>query len=57
MNAADQSAVSLLRQDIVQTYLSLAAVDAVEGVGHETFGCATIVFHKSKLVVFCETQM
>ena len=55
-NAAEQSAVHLLCQDIAQTYLSLAAVGALEGVGHATFGVANKSVQKSKLVVFHETQ-
>ena len=40
IDAADQSAVSLLCQDIVQTCLFLAATGALDGVGHATFGGA-----------------
>ena len=56
MNAADESAVCLLCQDIIQTCLSLAAVGALERVGHATFEGAKESFQKSELVVFCETQ-
>ena len=38
INAADESAVRLLCQDIIQTYLSLAAVGALERIGHAIFG-------------------
>ena len=38
INPTSQSVVCLLRQDIVQTCLSLAAVDALEGVRHAAFG-------------------
>ena len=55
-NAANQSAVHLLCQDIVQTYLPLAAVGALEGVGHAIFEGANKSFQKSELVAFCETQ-
>ena len=46
INAADQSAVRLLCQDIVQRCLSLAAVGALEGVGHATFGGTNISLYK-----------
>ena len=36
INAAVESAVRLLCQDIVQTSLSLAAVGALERIGHAT---------------------
>ena len=56
IDAVDESAVRLLFQDITQTCLSLAAVGALERVGHVTFGCAKGSVQKSELVVFCETQ-
>ena len=56
MNAADESAVRLLCQDIIQTCLSIAAVGALERIGHATFGGAKESVQKSELVVFCETQ-
>ena len=56
INAADQSAVHLLCQAIVQTCLSVAADGALEGVGHATFRGAKKRVQKSELVVFCETQ-
>ena len=38
INAADESAVRLLCQDVIQTCLSLAAVGALERIaGHATF--------------------
>ena len=40
INAADQSAVHVLCQDVVQMCLSLATVDGLEGVGHATFEVA-----------------
>ena len=56
INAADQSAVRLLRQDVVEARLALAAVGALERVGYATFGGAKGGVQKSKFVVFCETQ-
>ena len=56
MNAADQSTVRLLGQNIVQTCLTLAAVGALGCVGHATFGRAKQSVQKSELVVFRETQ-
>ena len=56
INAADESAVRLLCQNLIQTYLSLAAVGALERIGHTTFGDAKDSVHKSEFVVFCETQ-
>ena len=53
----NESAVRLLCQDMIQTGLSLAAVGALERVGHATFGGAKeSVQKKSELAVFCETQ-
>ena len=56
MNAADQSTVRLLCQDIVQTCLSLAAVGALERVGHAIFGGAKESIQRSEVDVFYETQ-
>ena len=56
INAADESAVRLLCPNIIQTCWSLAAVGALERIGHATFGGAKESAHKSELVVFCETQ-
>ena len=56
INAADESAVRLLCQNIIQTCLSLATVGALERIGHATFGDAKESVQKSELVVFCETQ-
>ena len=36
--------------------LSLAAVSALERIGHVTFGGAKESVQKSELVVFCQTQ-
>ena len=56
INAAYESAVRLLCQDIIQTCLSLAAVGALECAGHTIFGVVKESVQKSELVVFCETQ-
>ena len=41
INAVDESVVRLLlRQDIIETCLSPAAVGALERIGHATFGGA-----------------
>ena len=56
IKAADESAVRLLCQDVIQTCLSLAAVGALERIGYATFGGAKGSVQKSELVVFCETQ-
>ena len=56
INAADESAVGLLRQGLIQTRLFLAVVGALERIGHATFGGAKESVQKSKLLVFCETQ-
>ena len=56
INAADESAVRLLCRNIIQTCWFLAAVGALECVGHATFGGAKESVQKSELVVFCETQ-
>ena len=56
INAADQSAVRLFRQDVVEARLALAGVGALERVGYATFGGAKEGVEKSKFVVFCETQ-
>ena len=56
VNAASQSTIRLICQDLVQTCLSLATVGALERVGYATFGGAKKSVHKSELVVFCETQ-
>ena len=47
INPADESAVRLLYQDIIQTCLFLAAVGAMERVGHATFGSAKKSVQKS----------
>ena len=52
-NAADESAVRLLCQDVIQTCLSLAAVGALERMGHATVWGAKESVQKSELVVFC----
>ena len=56
INAADESAVHLLCQDVIQTCFSLAVVGALERIGHATFGGAKKKVPKSELVVFCENQ-
>ena len=56
INAADESAVRLLCQDIIQTCLSLAAVGALERIGHATVRSAKKSVQESELVVFFETQ-
>ena len=56
INVADESAVRLLCQDVIQTCLSLAEVGALERIGRATFGGAKTKVQKSELVVFCETQ-
>ena len=56
INAADESAVGLFCQDIILACVSLAAVGALERIGHATFGDAKESVQKSELVVFCETQ-
>ena len=56
INAADESEVRLLCQNIIQTCLSLAAVGALERIGNATFGVAKESVQKSELVVFCKTQ-
>ena len=56
INAADESAVRLLCQNIIQTCLPLAAVGALGRIGHATLGGAKESVQKSELVVFCETQ-
>ena len=56
INAADELAVRLLCHDVIQTWLSLAAVGALERIGHATFGGAKESVQKSELVVFCEIQ-
>ena len=55
-NGADESAVRLLDQDIIQKCLSLAAVGALERMGHATFGGANESVQKSEPVIFCEAQ-
>ena len=54
--AADQSAVRLLRQDVVKTSLALAAVGALERVGYATFRGAKERIQKSEFSVFCKAQ-
>ena len=54
MNAADESPVRLLCQNIIQTCLSLAPVGALERIGHATFGGAKESVQKIELVVFCQ---
>ena len=56
INAADQSAVRLLRQDVVEAYLALAAVGALKREGYATFVGAKEGVQKSNFVVFCETE-
>ena len=56
INAANESAVRLLCQDIIQRCLSLAAVGALERKGHATFEDAQDSVQKGELIVFCETQ-
>ena len=56
IKAADESAVRLLYQDVTQTCFSLAAVGALERIGHATFWGAKESVQKSKLVVLYETQ-
>ena len=56
MDPADESVIRLLCGDIIQTCLSLAAVGALERVGHATFWGAKESVKKSELVVFWETQ-
>ena len=56
INAADESPVRLLCQNMIQTCLSLAAVGALERIGHATFGGSKESVQKSEPVVFCETQ-
>ena len=56
INAADQSAVRLLRQHVVEARLALATVGALKRVGYDTFGGAKEGVQKSKFVVFCEIQ-
>ena len=52
----DESVVTLLCQDIIQTCLFLAAVGVLERIGHADFGGAKESVQKSELVVICETQ-
>ena len=52
----DESSVRLLCRDIIQMCLSLAAVGALERIGHASFGGAKKRVQKSELVGFCETQ-
>ena len=54
--AADQSAVRLLRQEVVEACLALPAVGALKRVGYATFGGAKEGVQKSKFVVSCETE-
>ena len=56
INAADESAVHLLCQDIIQTDLSLASVSALERIGHATFGGTKESVQKSEVIVFYENQ-
>ena len=56
INAADESAVRLFDQDLIQTCLSLTVVRALERVGYATFRGAKESVQKSELVVFCKTQ-
>ena len=56
INAADESAVRLLCQGIIQKCLSLAVVGALGRAGHATFGGAKESIQKNELVLFCETQ-
>ena len=56
INAADESAVRLLCQNIIQTCLSLAAVGALEHVGNAISEGAKESVQKSERTVFCETQ-
>ena len=56
INAADESAFELLCQDIILTCLSLAAVGALERIGHAIVGSAKESIQKSELVAFCEAQ-
>ena len=56
IDAADDSAVHLLCQDVIETCLSLVAVGALKRIGHATFRGAKESVQKSELVVFCETQ-
>ena len=52
----DEWEVRLLCKNKIQTSLSLAAVGALEHIGHATFGGAKETVWKSELVVFGETQ-
>ena len=54
INAADESAVRLLCQNIIQTYLSFAVIGALERIGHATFAKESV--QKSERVVVCESQ-
>ena len=56
INAADESAVRLLCQKMIQMCLSLGAVNALEHIGHATFGGAKENVQKNELVVFRKTQ-
>ena len=56
INAADESAVCMPCQDIVQTSWFLAAVSALERVQNATFEGTQKSVQKSELGVFCETQ-
>ena len=56
INAADQSVLRLLRQDVVEACLGLAAVGALKREGYATFGGAKEGVQKSIFVVFCETE-
>ena len=50
MNAANQSTVLLLWQDIIQACVFLAAVGALECEGHPTLGVQKKVFRRASLL-------
>ena len=52
----DQLTIRLLCHNIIQTFLSLAVVGALERVGYATFEGAKKKVRKSEFVAFCETQ-
>ena len=56
MNAADRRSVYFVTMSSRRRACSLLWL-TLEGAGHSTFGGAEIVFNKSELVVFCETQL
>ena len=56
IDAADQSPVRLLRQDVVEACLALPAVGALKRVEYATFGGAKEGIQKSNFVVFGETE-